>query len=102
MSTEIIFVGNDNLVKVNGLQDELDDSYVNSLTGTSSMTDELGVEIATPSFAYVAASNGDYTANIMDTVAIVAGKCYELQITFDGGAGKKYVRTLSLKAMKRY
>jgi 5-methylcytosine-specific restriction protein A len=67
----VMFVDNDMLVEVDGLQDSSDDSYLNAATVTANLFDENGTLVTGQtmpiSMSYVASSNGKYQG-IFDSV----------------------------------
>lgn len=92
MSTLTLYVGNDNVITLNGLIDS-DGSYVNSATVVVTLVEaNTLVEIVGESWpltmTYIAASNGDYKATLADTLAISNGDELTAYVDADGGAGK--------------
>jgi len=89
-----LFIGNDNVLTVVGLQNSVDDSYLNSSTVTVTLVDSDGTELTGEtwpvSVAYVAASNGNYQATLADTITgLSADDAITAKITSDAGPGLK-------------
>lgn len=88
---EIAFVASDNLLELDGLQDEAADSYLNSATVTVTLVDEDGTNVTGQSWpttmTYVTSSNGKYQGTIEDVAALSHGAQYTAKITANGGAG---------------
>jgi hypothetical protein len=91
--TEVIYVSNDNLLKVNGLRNALAAAgvYLETATVTVTLVDEQGAAVSGEtwplSLAFVAGSDGNYRATLKDTLSITADKKYKAKITADGGVG---------------
>jgi len=85
-----IYKDNDNLIRVRGLKDRTDDSYVNSATINLVLKDEDGAQVAgvawPVSATYVTASNGDYNGILPKEAAIAPKTSYYVEITAVDGA----------------
>lgn len=84
---ELAYVGNDNIVELNGLQD-IDDNYINNASVTLiTVEDSLGNAVTGQTFpvtmAYVAASNGVYRAVMEDTLALTHQSSYVAKVDVD-------------------
>jgi len=76
------------VVEVNGLKNDVTGLVVNDATVTFTLKDTAGTVIDGPTaMTYVPASNGVYRGTLADTVAIVVGTRYVVQIDVDAGAG---------------
>lgn len=84
-----LLIGNDHIVELAGLHDEISGSYLNAATVTARLKTVAGVEVAGESWpitlTYVTGSNGNYRGTIEDAVVLESGKSYMLEITADGG-----------------
>lgn len=60
-----IYLGNDTVIEVTGLQNAVDSSYLNAATVTVTINDSAGTEVvSSQALSYVAASNGNYRATL--------------------------------------
>lgn len=78
-----LYIGEDRIVILDGVKDPVSGSYDNSLTGlTFELRDDSPANtlIVSGSLAYVAASNGKYTANMTSDVPLIEGATYWLWI----------------------
>jgi len=91
--SEIAYVSNDSLLKLDGLEDEAatTTTYINDATVTATLVDEDGANVSGQSWpvtlSYVAASNGNYRATLEDVLVLSHGSNYTAKITANGGAG---------------
>lgn len=86
-------INSTNTLKIAGLSSDL--GFENSATVSYVLNDSAGSEVDSGSLAYVAASNGDYTATIAESVPLVAGRKYELIITATSGSSvREFVETV--------
>jgi hypothetical protein len=94
-------VGSDTLVTVEGLQDEADTStYISGATVSGQMYDEDGDAIGSAiTFAYVAASDGNYRGTIPNGLALTVGERYTLKVTITSGS---LVRVFRIKRLAGY
>ena len=80
-----IYISNDTLFEVNGLQNALDSTYQNSATVTMTIKDSAGTEVTGISwpltFSYVAASNGNYNVTVDKAISVSQGARYFAEIT---------------------
>ena len=82
----VMFVDNDMLVEVKGLQDSSDDTFLNAATVTAVLLDETGTQVTggSPqpiSLGYVGGSNGIYQGIFDSVVALTNGDCGTIEIT---------------------
>jgi len=102
-----IYVSNDNLLKLNGLQNGDDLSYMNSADVTATLLEADGVTEVTGEtwpivLAYEAASNGNYKATLTDVLVLTAKKKYFCNLVADGGAGLHADWTVPVRAQTRF
>lgn len=80
-----IFINNDTLAKLTGLQNPVDSAFLNTATVSVTIKDLSGSEVDGVTWpitlAYVAASNGDYEGIIDKAVVLVEGNRYFLEFT---------------------
>jgi len=102
----IIYITNDNVIELTGLQSAVDETYQNSATVTVTITDSAGEEVAGETWplamAYVSGSDGDYRANLADTLTLVDGASYTAAVTADAGVNGLATWTERLTARTRY
>ena len=89
-----LYVGNDNLLKVVGLQNSNDGSFLNGITvQVVEILDADGNQVTGETWPqtldYVVASDGDYRATLADTINLTAGESYTVVLVADGGTGLK-------------
>lgn len=84
-----LYVGNDHLLTLEGVQDAVSGDYLNAATVTATLKTRAGVEVEGDNWPitldYVADSDGNYQGVIEDGVEITAGKTYIVEITVDAG-----------------
>ena len=100
----IVYVSNDNLVEIIGLQNAASDAYLNGATVTFTLKDSADAAVTgatTISMTYVSGSSGDYRGTLADTVSLTADAKYTCEITADGGAGLKGVWKAPVRAEDR-
>lgn len=87
----ILYVGNDNILELDSLKNDLTGADLNAATVSVTLKDSAGANVAGSSWplamTYVAASNGTYRATLGYAIALVAGGRYTATITADAGAG---------------
>ena len=88
------FVSNTNLLRVNGLFNVVDGTFVNAGTVTATIVDSNDNEVAGETWpvtlAYVATSDGNYRVALDDETAFVAGASYTAKITALDGTSKGF------------
>jgi hypothetical protein len=102
----IIYIANDNVLELTGLQNSVSDAYQNSATVTVTVTDSAGTDVVGETWpvtlVYVSGSNGDYRANLTDSLVLTDGSKYAATITADAGANGLATWTEDLIARTRY
>lgn len=87
----ILYVGNDTILEVKGLKNEVTGGFLNAATVTAVLVDNEGDEVAGYSWpatlAYVAGSDGIYRATLPYSMSLSGGARYSAQITANGGSG---------------
>ena len=79
-----IYFGNDTLIEVTGLQNAVDDSYLNAATVSAVVKDLSGTEVvSSQSLSYVSASSGNYRATVDQALfaSLTRGAQYVVEIT---------------------
>lgn len=88
------FVGNDNVLLVEGLLNSLDGSYLNAATVTATVEDTEGVEVTGETWPvampYVSGSDGNYRVVLPSTLGLVAGTTYVAKITANEDTADAY------------
>ena len=86
---EVLYIDNDLVVEVNGLQEPTESAYQNSATVTCTIQDRSGTAVSGVSWpltlSYVAASDGIYRGTVDSTASFVEGAQYEAVITAVSG-----------------
>jgi hypothetical protein len=86
-----IWIGNDNLVTLTGLQDEFTGSFINGLASgvtVKILNSEDGSLFAGPfTLDYIGSSNGNYHGILDSSLALVKGAAYQIVIHVDDGTG---------------
>lgn len=92
MAISSLLVSTDNIVEIDGLQDQSDSSYINDATVTVTLLDAGDNEVSGQSWpltmSYVSGSNGKYRATLIDTLSLKANRRYLAKIEADGGSGR--------------
>lgn len=92
MST--VWIGNDNLLVLDGLQDEASGDYLNGASVSAVLVDESGTQVQGQtwplSLAYVTGSQGRYQGVLEDTLALQHGQRYIAQVTADAAGLRGY------------
>jgi len=105
MSHSIVYIENDNLIQLTGLQDAATSVYVNNATVTVTVTDRKGVNVSGQSWpltlSYVASSNGNYEGTLEDGLVLSIGQKYEAKVVADAGSDKIATWYLDLMAQRR-
>ncbi len=87
----VLLYGNDNLLEVRGLRDEVAGSYLNSATVSVTVIDATGANVGGASWpmalAYVTGSNGNYRGTLPYTLGIAEGSRYTAIVQVNGGPG---------------
>ena len=90
---QILFHENTMTIELLGLQDADDDSYINNATVTVTITDEDDVDVVGETWpvtmTYVAASNGDYRANLSYLMDIDPRNIYTAKVTAIATGGER-------------
>lgn len=86
-----IYLGNDNVLEVTDLTNEVTGDMISSATVTVTLTDESGVTVVGDTFPktmeYVAGSNGVYRTTLIDTLTLARNARYIAKISANGGGG---------------
>jgi len=81
----VMWVDNDMLVEIDGLQDSSDDSYLNAATVTATIKDPDGTEITGQSLpislSYVSSSNGKYQGVFDTLLSLTVGDTGTIEVT---------------------
>lgn len=105
MASLTLYVGNDNVLTLSGLQNSVDDSYINNATVTVTLVDSDGNSVSGETWpvtlSYVSGSDGNYRATLADTISASADTAYRARVTADGGAGLKGYWEIPVYAVKR-
>lgn len=87
---EVIYYLNDMLLELTGLQDLVDDSYVNDATVAVTLTDgtsgeEIVGETWPLTMPYVSGSDGNYRGTLVSTLTLTLGQRVIADVTVDAG-----------------
>lgn len=90
-TAEVLYVGNDMVVEVRNLAEEITGDSINDATVTCTLTDSAGANVTGMTWpltlAYVAESDGTYRGTIEYDTAVVAGAMYTLTVSVSAGTG---------------
>lgn len=104
-NVQILFVGNDTVLEVDVLKNELTGAYMNSATVTVSLADESGNAVVGESWPktlnYVSGSDGTYRATLAYGMVLVVGRKYNAQVVADAGSGLRAAWTIPCVARER-
>lgn len=101
-----LYVGNDTVLEVKGLKNEVTGAFLNAATVTATLSDSAsGAEVSGQSWpvtlAYVAGSDGDYRATLSYAMSLTANGRYTASITADAGAGLRAQWSVPCRAQTR-
>lgn len=100
-----LYVGNDTLVDLEALKNELTGLPINDAVVAIVLRDEDGVEVGgevwPKPMPHVAGSAGVYRVTMPHTLALIAGRRYYGEVTSDAGAGLFASWTVELVARAR-
>lgn len=85
-----LFLGNDCVLELYGLKDEITGAYYNSSVVAYTLSDSAGFSIGAGAMTYVPGSPGVYRSTLADTLPLVAGARYTATIDADSGPGLMY------------
>lgn len=87
----ILYIGNDNILELDALTDDLTGDALNAAAVTVTLVDsdgdEVGGEVWPKTLAYVTNSNGVYRATLPHTLSMTSGGRYVAQVAVDAGPG---------------
>ncbi len=113
---EIVLRGNDNILELDGLRNEITGAFLNAATVTATLVDSGGVNVTGQSWPlaldYVSDSDGIYRGTITDlavfslfsppsAVARTQGFNYIAKVTADGGSDLLAYWEIPLQALDR-
>lgn len=82
-----IYIGNDNVLTMDGLKDVVTDAFLNAATVTAQLKTAEGADVGGAlTLSYVAESRGRYRATIEDDLALIDQTAYQVHIDVDAGA----------------
>lgn len=88
-NVQVLFAGNDMVVKIVGLKDETLGTFVNNATVTCRVKDSDGVELAGITFpvtlGYEPGSDGNYSGVLEAALAVAIGDKVMVEIAVDAG-----------------
>jgi hypothetical protein len=87
----ILYTGNDTVLEIKGLKNEVTGGFLNAATVTATLVDSDGDEVGghdwPATLAYVTDSDGIYRATLPYGMALTSGGRYTAQITANAGSG---------------
>ena len=90
-NVNILYTGNDTVLEVSGLKNEVSGAFLNSAAVTATLVDADGDQVAGETWpktlVYVESSDGTYRATLPYTMALAAGGRYVAQISVNAGSG---------------
>lgn len=90
-NVNILYTGNDTVLEVKGLKNEVDGTFLNAASVAATLVDAEGDEVAGETWpkalSYVSGSDGIYRATLPYTLSLVAGGRYVAQVSINGGSG---------------
>lgn len=90
-SIHTIYIGNDSVIELDGLRNELTGAPINDAAVSFRLLTEAGEEVAgdiwPKTMTYVTGSNGDYRATAVYDMALAANGRYTAEITANAGEG---------------
>lgn len=87
----VLYVGNDTVLEVKGLKNEMAGAFLNAATVQATLYDSAGASVAGQSWplalVYVPSSDGTYRGTLPYGLSLTAGDRYTARITADAGTG---------------
>lgn len=100
-----VLVGNDNVLTVDELKNDVSGEYINGAVVTVTLVDSDGNNVAGDTWPktlpYVAASNGKYRATLKDTLSLTHNSEYMAKVAADAGTDLQGYWELELVARTR-
>lgn len=87
---DVLLIGNDQVLKVLGVQDAITEAYINDATVTARIKlrgNEVDGQSWPLTLSYVAASNGNYQGLLQDTIDLQPDRPYTIEIRIEGSGG---------------
>lgn len=104
-NVDVLYIGNDAILELRGLENDLTGQFLNAATVTATLTDATGTQIAGAAWpmtlAYVAASDGTYRATLPYTLALTPNEKVTAAISVDAGSGLRAFWALEFVARRR-
>lgn len=92
MTLNILYVGNDMIMELDGLKNAVTNAFVNNATVNVTLTDSSGEQVTGETWpltmSYVTSSDGTYRATLQDTLPLVKNKRYKATVNAEA-AGLK-------------
>lgn len=106
MSTiHVLHVGNDEILELQGLRNELTAGYLNAATVTVTLVDADGAQVTGDTWpktlTYVTGSNGIYRCTLVYGLGLTAGGRYTAQLTANAGSGLRARWDMECQARER-
>lgn len=105
MPPDVLYIDNDNVVYLSGLRNEVTGEYINDALLSAELTDTQDVAVAGQSWPlimdYVAGTQGIYRLLLENTLALLNGQYYKLNISGTGD-GLTLSQSFLLKAVSRF
>lgn len=87
----ILFVGNDTVLEIRGLKNEVTGGFLNAAAVSATLVDAEGDEVTGQGWpvnlSYVAGSDGVYRVTLPYSLGLTAGGRYTANVSANGGAG---------------
>lgn len=101
----VILTGSDNILRVDGVFDIINDSFKNDANVTVTIFDVNGVEVAGIAWpvilGYIPESEGDYIGVLSDDAVFAIGSVYSAKVIIDAGVGLRLVEDHELVIVDR-
>jgi hypothetical protein len=102
---QVLLIGNDTIIDVARLQDELTGEFVNDAEVSITLVDAAGMEVEGDTWPkpvpYVDDTDGLYRATLVYTLALVPDGRYTAQLDVDAGAGRRAAWSIACVARMR-
>ena len=103
--SRVIYVANDNLLRVDRLRDAEDGSFLNAATVTAHLRNRDGTDVGGQAWpltlGYVAGSEGRYHGTLSDGMTLKAGRKVFATVVADAGEGRRAEFVVELAAAVR-
>jgi hypothetical protein len=75
-----LYINASNIIYLNGLYDNISETYVNNASVTYTITDNSSTPVATGSLAYISTTNGNYSVQLASNLSLINNTQYTVTV----------------------